>query len=416
MRFVYFNPAGDLGGGERSLLDVMASMREAEASADIHVVVATDGPFIPAARRIGADVTLLPMPRELLEIGESDLRESGRLPATVSMIGRAASAGAATWRYVKTLRRTFMNLDPTLVHTNGNKCHLLACLAGVRGIPVVWHLRDFLGLRPVMPRVLRCVSGRAAGAIAISRAVGEDARACLAGLPIEVIYNAIDTTHFTPAPRDGRLLDELSGLPAAAEEIIRVGLVATFAHWKGHDVFLKAASRLLAAPMRKPVRFYIIGGSLYYTPGSQVTEESLRATAAALKVDQAVGFIGFQTGIVDLYRSLDIVVHASIQPEPFGRTIVEAMACSKPVLVSRAGGAVELFTDDRDAIGFPPGDSDALAASLRCLVNEPERMRRIGERARQTAVERFSRPRLGREIAAFYRRLLPAVDKPTRSC
>jgi len=65
-----------------------------------------------------------------------------------------------------------------------------------------------------------------------------------------------------------------------------------------------------------------------------------------MKIENRVGFVPFQDNPADVYRALDIVVHASTKPEPFGRTIVEAMACGKPVIAAQTGGAAELFTHD----------------------------------------------------------------------
>jgi glycosyltransferase involved in cell wall biosynthesis len=98
-------------------------------------------------------------------------------------------------------------------------------------------------------------------------------------------------------------------------------------------------------------------------------------------------------------------VHASTRPEPFGLTIVEAMACARPVIVAREGGAAELFTHDRDAFGVPPRDAEALARAILTLAEEPERRARLGEQARHTVLERFTRARLGRQALATYRRL-----------
>ena len=65
----------------------------------------------------------------------------------------------------------------------------------------------------------------------------------------------------------------------------------------------------------------------------------------------SVGFVPFVEDPVPVYRALDVVLHASTQPEPFGLTVVEAMACGRAVVVSAAGGAAELFTDGVDALG-----------------------------------------------------------------
>ena len=151
--------------------------------------------------------------------------------------------------------------------------------------------------------------------------------------------------------------------------MIRVGLVATYANWKGQDVFLDALARL---PSSGPlVRGYVIGGPIYATAASQFTLDELQQRAAANGLDGRVGFIPFQTDTADVYRMLDVVVHASVRPEPFGLTNVEAMSCGKPVIVSAAGGAVELFTPDVDGLGHAPGDTAGLAAAIARLCAAP---------------------------------------------
>src|SRR5262249_49509813 len=106
-----------------------------------------------------------------------------------------------------------------------------------------------------------------------------------------------------------------------------------------------------------------------------------------------------------VYRALDIVVHASTQPEPFGRTIVEAMACAKPVIVSAAGGAAELFTPGHDAIGTPPRDVRALSSAIKELLLDCQLRQHIARNARCTALTRFSRTRLGPQIVSTYHRI-----------
>ena len=100
--------------------------------------------------------------------------------------------------------------------------------------------------------------------------------------------------------------------------------------------------------------------------------------------------MGFQQSIVEIYRWLDIVVHASTQPEPFGLAIVEAMACGKPVIVSQAGGAAELFTHNYDAVGVPLGEPAALASAIEYLLDNPNQRQSLSENARLTVTQRFS--------------------------
>jgi glycosyltransferase involved in cell wall biosynthesis len=301
------------------------------------------------------------------------------------------------------LAKTLSRLKPDLIHSNGIKFHLLAGLAAPRRVPLVWHIHDFISLRPFLTMALRITSIRARGAFAVSRAVQQDAQAIFPRFPVELIYNGIDTDEFSPGLVPGVRLDHLAGLPEARSETVRIGLVATYARWKGHEVFLKAAAQLLRVSQRPPVRFYLVGGPIYQTSGSQFSTDELRTIAAGLNIGADIGFIPFQHKPAEVYRALNIVVHASTQPEPFGRTIVEGMACAKPVIAAQSGGAAELFTHNYDAMGVPPNDPAALATAICGLTINPDRRRTLGNNARQTAVEQFSRHRLGPQIHALYR-------------
>src|SRR5206468_3993322 len=118
-----------------------------------------------------------------------------------------------------------------------------------------------------------------------------------------------------------------------------------------------------------------------------------------------LGFTGFQSSTAPVYSALDIAVHASTRPEPFGRSIVEAMATGKATVVANAGGAAELIRPGHDALAVPPGDVAALADAILRLAADTGLRQRLGVNARATVEERFNRPRLGREVLAFYQRL-----------
>ena len=105
-------------------------------------------------------------------------------------------------------------------------------------------------------------------------------------------------------------------------------------------------------------------------------------------------------------RALDVVVHASTQPEPFGLVIAEAMACGRAVIASAAGGAGEIVTPGHDALAVAPGDVDGLADAVRRLVQDPVLRESLSRAARESAVVRFDRARLAAEVAPLYRSLL----------
>lgn len=404
MRILFLNPVGVLGGAERALLDLLACLRRHEPGLSLFLLAGTAGPLLEEAQALGVDARLLPLPEPLSALGDSGLR--GRGPAALWSFARGvAPTPRLLAGYLRALRREVRALRPQLIHSNGIKTHLLS--PATVGLPVarVWHIHDFIGERPLVRRGLGALRPLATAAIANSRAVGDDAREVLGGVPVQVVYNGVDVERFAPGPGAGARLDGLAGLPPAPEGTLRVGLVATYARWKGHEVFLQAAARLGHECPTLPVRFYLVGAPLYRTPDSQYSEAELRGLVERLGLGGRVGLVPFQQEPAAVYRALDVFVHASTRREPFGLTIAEAMACGRPAILSRASGAAEQLTDGVDALTVPSGEVEALAAALRRLAEDAGLRERLGQAARRTAVERFSRERYAREVLEVYRSL-----------
>jgi glycosyltransferase involved in cell wall biosynthesis len=164
-------------------------------------------------------------------------------------------------------------------------------------------------------------------------------------------------------------------------------------------VFLQALAQL-----PPHIRGYIVGGPIYQTAGSQFSIAELREECERLGLTGRVGITGFLLDTAAAMRSLDIVVHASTKPEPFGMVVIEAMASAKAVVASRAGGTMELFTEGENAVSHPPGDVSALARQLRLLFEDEPLRRRLGTNGRATAEEFYGGDRLARELVPVYRR------------
>lgn len=405
VRILFLNPVGILGGAERALLDLMACLKQQDSTLSLHLLAGTAGPLLDEARALGVDARLLPLPEHLSTLGDTALRGHGPLEA-LRFARRLAPTSGLLVDHGRALRRDVADISPDLVHSNGIKTHLLS--AATAGLPLkrVWHIHDFLGERPLVRRALRLLSPLASAAIANSRAVGDDAREVLFRVPVHVVYNGVDTTHFSPGPADGAQLDRLAGLPEAPEGTLRVGLVATYARWKGQDVFLEAAATLTRLYPTLPVRFYLVGAPLYQTPGSQFSEDELRRLIASRGLAQRVGLVPFQPHPASVYRALDVFVHASTRREPFGLTIAEALACGRPAIVSSASGAAEALTNGTDALLIPPGNVHALVQAMRTLLEDAALRARLGTAARLTAAASFSRERYASEVLALYRTLV----------
>ncbi len=113
----------------------------------------------------------------------------------------------------------------------------------------------------------------------------------------------------------------------------------------------------------------------------------------------------FQRQPAAVFRALDVVVHASTKPEPFGRTIVEGMACGRAVVATAGGGVGELVRPGEDAELVPAGDPAALAATVGRLVADPARRQALGRQAVVSAA-RFSRNVAGAGVLSVYHDLV----------
>ena len=173
-------------------------------------------------------------------------------------------------------------------------------------------------------------------------------------------------------------------------------------------MFLEAIARL---PRSLNVRAYVIGGAVYETENSEVSIEELREASARLGITSRVGFTGFIEDPAPAIRALDVLVHASTDPEPFGLAIAEGLACGRAVVVSHGGGAAELVTPGVDALAFSPGDAGGLARCIEQLAADAGLRQRLGRAARATAERRFARRRLANELLEVYESIAPGAPR-----
>jgi glycosyltransferase involved in cell wall biosynthesis len=398
MKLAFLNPSGELGGAELSMLDLMASIRTSAPDWDLGLILSADGPLVERARRLGVRTTVVRLSESLSRLGDSQSSRNGSFARRLAARSGLLSSAPAALSYSSRLRKELVAFAPDLVHSNGFKMHILGAVACKGKTPLVWHVRDFVSSRPVMALLLQWYANRCARAVAISEAVAQDLRSVAPKLKIETIYDGLDLDEFNPSG-PSLDLDQLSGLPPAESGTLRVGLVATYAWWKGHRTFLRGLALL---PKELSVRGYVIGGEIYKTSGSQHTLSELRAMAAELDIADRVAFTGFVPQPSAAIRALDIVIHASTEPEPFGRVIVEAMACGRPVITSGTGGAAELVNDEQNALLHRAGDPASLAKAIERLITQPELRQTLVQSGLETARVRFDRNRLASQIAACY--------------
>lgn len=408
MKLAFLSAFGEMGGAERSLYDVLASLRAAQPLWELSLVVPSAGALAEKAQTLGVRTAIVEFPHSLARLGDAGAGgPAGRGVGRAGLALGLAAAAPGVLLYLRRLRRELRHLNPDLIHANGLKPQLLSALSQTKGRPpVVWHVHDYVSARPLTARLIRRAAPRCAVAIANSQSVAADLRAvCGDALKTHLLYNAVDLEQFSPA--GARLdLDSLAGLPPAEPGTVRVGLVATLARWKGHETFLKSLAML---PTSARVRGYVIGGAVYRTRGSQLDPAELRACASRLGLEGRVGFTGFVEDAASAIRALDVLVHASTEPEPFGLAIVEGMACGRSVVASRAGGAAEILDACEAALGHAPGDADELSTQIGRLALSAELRAQLGRANRLVAEQRFDRARLAEELLNVYTEALRAA-------
>lgn len=228
---------------------------------------------------------------------------------------------------------------------------------------------------------------RVARVIAVSHAV---ARALLSQRifherKIQVIHNGINLKRFETAQADaGDAVRARLGLRGK----LLVGSVGSLLPMKGHEDFVRAAA--LIARVREDVDFVIIGDAEARHREHRAQIERL---IRELNLGERVRLIDWPDDLARFYAALDVYVSAS-HTEAFGLSIVEAMACGKPVVATATEGAQEIVDDEASGLIARVGDVRAIAGAVsRLLDDEAERVR-LGARGREEAQERFSLERM----------------------
>lgn len=405
MRLLFLNPTASMGGAERVLLDMLTMLRRSKPTWTVGLIVGNDGMLVSEARAIGVETIVLPFPRMFARLGDTSLDSAG---AWLRFVRRAAGATVALVGYVRSLSAAIRRFGPDILHSNGFKMHVLSAVASrPDGTSLIWHFHDYLSSRRVTGRVIRLLKSRCQMIVAVSKNVADDIRGVLGARPLVTpLWNAVDLDRFTP---DGPALDldALAGLEPAPQGTLRIGLVATFARWKGHMLFLEALAPLVH---RYPIRAYIVGGPLYETDGSQISMAELKEAISRLGLGSHVGLTGFVREAPAALRSLDVVVHGSTAPEPFGLVIAEAMACGRAVIVSDSGGVAELIRHDLNALSYRSGDAAALSTQIERVCQAPALRAQLGTAARAAAREQFASETMRTELLDIYAAVRPADE------
>jgi glycosyltransferase involved in cell wall biosynthesis len=272
------------------------------------------------------------------------------------------------------------------------KAHVAGMLAGwAARTPVIAHIHDDLahldtgqGVSGLVVWMLHHVPRQVVGCsqyVLDSAGFGND--------PSNVIYSGI--------PSD-IVRDEVpvrTGPPV-------VGMVARIAEWKGQHLFLDAAE--MVARTRPDVRFRIVGAPMF---GEEAYFDRLRGLAQTPALAGRVEFTGRVPDPLSHYDDFTVAVACSIEPEPFGQVLVEAMARGCAVVAPSEGGPAEVVTPEFDGLVVPPRDAAALAAAILRLVDDHRLRQAVGTAALKT-VRDFTMDETARRFDAVLNQVVPA--------
>lgn len=286
-----------------------------------------------------------------------------------------------------------------VVHLNNGFIPDEALLAArVARVPCVVHLRDFQ-LDP--KRLHSSAARRVAKVITISDAVG----ASLDGSPIPIsarttIDNPVDLELIDQAKGARDRIRETFGL---ASEDIAVGIFGRVIPWKGQLEFVRALVLAMAVDSR--LRALIVGDE---SDGDHAYFREVREVITASPVSARFILTGYRKNVEEYYAAMDLVVHASVTPEPFGRVIPEAMAAGCAVIAADAGGPRELIDPGIDGLLTPPGNVEALSYAVLRLASDKALRNSMGAAGKRKAAARFGAVSQAARVASVYQEILAA--------
>ena len=227
--------------------------------------------------------------------------------------------------------------------------------------------------------------------VTVSASVRETLLACgVAPDKIEVIHHGTNIEEFARTTASPLSIRRGLGIP---DDCLTVGIAGRIAPEKGHLVLLQAAALL---GDRYPLRYVIVGDG--------PSEAAVREAVRALGLEDRVVFAGFRDDVNNVMAALDIMTLPSTWNEPCAAVVQQAMALSKPVVGTRAGGTPEMILENETGFLVPPSDAPALADAIARLAGDAFLRKRMGVSGRERVGAYFSLSLMTDRIEALYQR------------
>jgi len=333
-RILFVCHTGSISGAELVLLDLVRPWTGQS------VFLFEDGPLHQALAGRGLDVTVSSYGH-----GLNDVRRDSSFAKVLPVIGAMVGITAELVRFAR---------KHDVVYANSQKAFVLAAVAAkFSRRPLIWHLHDIISpdhFGKMQRRVQVLLANHCTSKVVVPSRAAADAFIAEGGREelVAIVPNGLDILPETQSPAE--LRHELN-LPRGP----LVGVFSRLAEWKGQHIVLQALAKT-------PGISCIIAGSALF--GEEAYEQRLRQMVRDLGIEDRVDFLGQRSDVPRLMRAVDAVIHPSIDPEPFGRTLVEAMLADVPVIATDAGAASDILEGGKAGTLVPPGDADALARAI----------------------------------------------------
>jgi glycosyltransferase involved in cell wall biosynthesis len=388
-RLLAVHQGGGIGGAPVSLLKLLAALDRTRFAAE--AIFTEAGDVVSYAQHLGVPASIVPSG------GAFFYSAHARLGAR-SLARFLRSFPSA----VQTARGVLRQHRPELLHLNTSVLLAWAAAARRERVPLVWVVREVLGPNPLLRRwhadfILR----HARRVVAISDAVA----ACFPR-SVDRVYNAVDLNEF----RLDLLNDAIAvrGELGLATEATLIMVVGSVQRPKGHWLMLDVLAQL---PLDTELVLLTGGvgadyarsgrGRLKHALGMPLDNlDALLKEARRLSLARRVHVTGFRRDVARILAAADVVVFPSLEPEGFGRPIIEAMALARPVVATDVGPSRELLGPGGGRLALP--DADALATTLADVLSSSEARRSMGRVGRARVEACFSLQRQVAEMSAIY--------------
>jgi glycosyltransferase involved in cell wall biosynthesis len=312
-----------------------------------------------------------------------------------------AANAAAILASARRLAALFRGDRPDLVVTKGLLAHFYGGLAARwADVPCVWHVQDRVSSRAgPLYAILLAAAGRSLARRIIVDAVtiADQLTPLVPASRISVIWNGVDMDEYSP---------QIDGSPVRREwgvedDEVLIGAVGRLTRWKGQHVLIEAFRCI--APAYPKVRVVLVGAALFETADY---ERDLRQRVAGLGLSDRVIFAGFRSDLPQVLAAVDIFAHPALEKDSSPLAVVSAMASGKPIVCSRVDGTAQLFEEGSDGLLYSPGDAQALAEQLNCLLDDVKLRRSLGQAARAKAERALTVTQFARRCEQVFENVL----------